>query len=61
MGGRQDTMRLETVAVQDAPEASAVAISLAARAFPPSAQELAAHAEFLLQIKNVLWKKVAAE
>jgi len=53
-GGRQAKMTLDAaVTIVDG---TAEKIALAHREFPPTAEELAAHAEFLKKIKNPLWE-----
>jgi DNA polymerase-3 subunit epsilon len=61
MGGRQGTMVLsnEPVSASIKTEQPAAVQAISIREFPPSEEELAAHAEFLGQIKNPLWKDVA--
>src|SRR5665213_374034 len=56
MGGRQEAMQLGADA--DTPVlAGGSGVSIVARFFPPSAEELAEHAQFLKQIKNPIWLK----
>lgn len=61
MGGRQATMALATESGLSGigTKTAAAAQVIPARAFPPSAEELAAHEEFMQLIKNPLWKSLA--
>lgn len=55
MGGRQEAMQLSTLAVNETLMVTGDTVVRAARQFPPTADELAAHRVFLHKIKNALW------
>jgi DNA polymerase-3 subunit epsilon len=56
MGGRQEAMALAAHAQITSVDMNAQdGVVIAQRYFPPSTEELAAHAEFLKKIKNAMW------
>jgi len=61
MGGRQGAMQLTSESSQSSNETLHAAPKqiIPARSFPPSAEELDIHEEFIKSIKNPLWKTVA--
>lgn len=60
MGGRQAALLLEADAVSAAEEGGITIeqVMLETRHFPPSAEELAAHAAFIKKLKTPLWEQV---
>jgi DNA polymerase-3 subunit epsilon len=55
MGGRQEALQLAHDAGRMLTLSTAAEASIAYRVFAPTEEELAAHAEFLKQLKNPLW------
>lgn len=55
-GGRQSVMSLEMVGITITPEiVTPETIQIVPRFFPPSSEELAAHAAFMQNLRNPLW------
>jgi DNA polymerase-3 subunit epsilon len=61
MGGRQESMLLGVSSSGNGidGEQQAEVKFIPSRSFPPTAEELAAHEEFLKKVKNPIWKTVA--